>query len=127
MIVIDTSAVIAITTGEPTANACISAVRQQNHVAISAGTVAESMIVASARGVTREVIRLIDDADIEVVPVTDASARRIGGIYRKWGKGFHPAALNFGDCFAYELATSRDCPLLFVGDDFSATDVKRAL
>ena len=47
--------------------------------------------------------------------------------YRHWGKGIHPAGLNLGDCAAYALAKSLDAPLLFKGDDFSRTDVRRAL
>ena len=47
--------------------------------------------------------------------------------YRRYGKGFHPARLNFGDCFAYELAKSRGCPLLYVGEDFARTDVVAAI
>jgi ribonuclease VapC len=63
----------------------------------------------------------------EVVPVTEASARRIAAAHAQWGTVVHPAGLNFGDCFAYELARERDCPLLFVGADFSKTDVQSAL
>jgi len=59
--------------------------------------------------------------------VTPASARRIAQAYENWGKGAHPAALNFGDCFAYELAREHDCRLLYVGDDFSRTDIEGVL
>jgi ribonuclease VapC len=59
--------------------------------------------------------------------MTAASARRIAEAYARWGKGVHPAGLNFGDCFACELAKEHSCPLLFVGDDFAKTDVKRAV
>ena len=71
--------------------------------------------------------RLIEGAGFEIVSVTFASARRAGEAYKKWGKGRHPAALNFGDCFAYELAKERGCRLLYVGDDFSKTDIEGAL
>ncbi len=57
--------------------------------------------------------------------MTPAAAQRIAHAYAKWGKGVHPAALNFGDCFAYEVAKDRGCPLLYVGDDFAKTDIKR--
>ena len=53
-------------------------------------------------------------------------ARQAGAAYRQWGKGFHPAGLNFGDCFAYALAKEQNCPLLFIGNDFSRTDIKPA-
>jgi ribonuclease VapC len=48
-------------------------------------------------------------------------------VYSRWGKGVHPAGLNFGDCFAYDVAKQNDCPLLFVGDDFAKTDLLRAI
>ena len=62
-----------------------------------------------------------------VVPLTEERALAAALGYVRWGKGFHPAALNFGDCFAYALAKEHDCPLLFVGDDFTKTDVKPAI
>jgi ribonuclease VapC len=55
----------------------------------------------------------------------DTSARM--AIYENWGKGVHPAALNFGDCFAYEVAKEHECPLLYVGGDFARTDIEGAL
>ncbi|HZF96553.1 MAG TPA: type II toxin-antitoxin system VapC family toxin [Allosphingosinicella sp.] len=65
--------------------------------------------------------------DPEVVPLTEERARAAAEAYRTWGEGFHPAKLNFGDSFAYALAKEHDCPLLFIGNDFSKTDVKIAL
>jgi ribonuclease VapC len=66
---------------------------------------------------------LIDGLGIDVVTVTPAASRRIALAYARWGKGHHPAALNFGDCFAYDVAKENACPLLFVGNDFSRTDL----
>lgn len=66
---------------------------------------------------------LLGDTQLHIVSVTEAFARRVADAYDKWGKGVHPAALNLADCFAYALAIERACPLLFVGDDFSRTDV----
>lgn len=57
-------------------------------------------------------------AGTDCVNVTPASTRRVAGAYKVWGKGVHPASLNFGDCFAYEVAREREMPLLHVGDDF---------
>jgi ribonuclease VapC len=62
-----------------------------------------------------------------VEPATAATARRVAAIYLRWGKGYHPARLNFADCFAYDVAKQHACPLLFVGDDFSRTDIQAAL
>ena len=61
---------------------------------------------------------LIDRLRIKIIPVTAMSAKRAAAAYARWGKGVHPARLNFGDCFAYELAAARSAPLLFVGRDF---------
>jgi ribonuclease VapC len=63
----------------------------------------------------------------EIVTVTPASARRITEAYQRWGRGLHPAALNFGDCFAYEVAREHACRLLYVGDDFEKTDIEAVL
>jgi ribonuclease VapC len=124
VIVVDTSALMALALNEAAADFCSAALETTDKVLISAGTAAEAMIVAARRGVSDEMSILINDLEIEVIPVTSASAHRAGDAYRQWGKGFHPAALNFGDCFAYVLAQEHDCPLLFVGNDFARTDVK---
>lgn len=118
---------MAIILDEPEAAACISALEAAQEILISAGTVAEAKIVASARNVTIEMQSLISNLGFEVVPVTASSATRIALAYAKWGRGMNPAGLNFGDCFAYEVARQYDCRLLFVGNDFSRTDLKSAL
>ena len=127
MMVVDTSALIAIALGEPQAEACSAALAAEAALVISAGTVAESLIVAERRGVGHEVRRLIDGLGFETAHVTLAVARRIAQAYGQWGKGVHPAGLNLGDCFAYELAKDRECRLLFVGDDFTKTDIESVL
>ncbi len=127
MIVVDTSALMAIILDEPQAEACMAVIEAEEEVLISAGTVAEALIVAGRRNVLDEVTRLIEGLGFEVVAVTPAAARRIAGAYAKWGKGINPAALNFGDCFAYDVAKEYGRPLLYVGDDFSKTDIESAL
>lgn len=117
---------MAIVLNEPEADACGAALGDED-LLISAGTVAEALIVAGRRGVGEEMERLVDGLGFEIVSVTAASARRIEAAYARWGKGVHPAGLNFGDCFAYVLAQECDCPLLFVGRDFEQTDVRPAL
>ncbi|ESY43435.1 twitching motility protein PilT [Mesorhizobium sp. LNJC384A00] len=99
----------------------------EDDILISAGTVAEALIVADRRNVGEEMAGLIDGLGFEVPAVTPASGRRIAEAYGRWGKGIHPAGLNFGDCFAYEVAKDRACRLLYVGDDFSKTDIESAL
>ncbi len=127
MIAVDTSALMAVVLNEPEADACIVALEAEDDLLISAGTVAEALIVASRRNVGEEMERLIDGLGFEIVSVTPASARRIARVYGTWGKGVHPAALNFGDCFAYDAATEHECRLLFVGDDFRKTDIRGVL
>jgi ribonuclease VapC len=127
MIVVDTSALMAIVLDEAEANDCIAALEKEDDVLISAGTIAEALIVATRRHVGEEIAALIDGLGFKAVAVTAASARRIASAYGRWGKGTDAAGLNFGDCFAYEVAKEHDCPLLYVGSDFTRTDVKRAL
>lgn len=127
MIAVDTSALMAIVLGEPEAEACAAAIAEAGDVIISAGTVAEALIVSDRRGVFEEMTRLIDGLGFEVAPVTPAAARRVARAYSLWGKGVNPAGLNFGDCFAYDVAADYGCPLLYVGDDFSKTDVDSVL
>ena len=127
MIAVDTSALMAIVLDEAEANACIAVLEKEDNILISAGTIAEALIVAARRNVGEEIASLIDGLGFNAVAVTPASARRIASAYGRWGKGIHAAGLNFGDCFAYEVAKEHDCPLLYVGGDFARTDVKRAL
>ena len=127
MIAIDTSALMAIVLGEAEADACIKTLEVETDVLVSAGTVAEALIIAARRNVGEEMASLIDGLGFEIVTVTPASARRIAEAYGRWGKRVHPAGLNFGDCFAYEVAKEHSCRLLFVGDDFSNTDVESVL
>jgi ribonuclease VapC len=115
---------MAIVLDEPEADACAAALEAENDLLISAGTVAEALIVAARRNVRDEMERLIDGLGFEVAAVTQASARRVAQAYESWGRGVHSAALNFGDCFAYEAAKERGCRLLFVGDDFRRTDIE---
>ena len=127
MIAVDTSALMAIVRGEPQADVCIAALDAEDEILISAGTLAEALIVSARRNLGVEMARLVDELGFEIVPVTPASARRIAQAYEHWGRGMHPAALNFGDCFAYEVAKEHACRLLYVGDDFAQTDIEGAL
>jgi ribonuclease VapC len=127
MIAVDTSALMAILLNEPEADACIAALGTADEVLISAGTVTEALIVAGRRQVGAAMTSLIDEFGFDVVPVTATSARRIAQAYERWGKGINPAALNFGDCFAYDVARENGCRLLFVGNDFTGTDIEGVL
>jgi ribonuclease VapC len=127
MIAVDTSALMAIVLDEAEAGTCIAVLEKEDNVLISAGTIAEALIVGARRNVSAEIESMIDGLGFTAVAVTPASARRIASAYACWGKGIHAAGLNFGDCFAYEVARENDCPLLYVGGDFARTDVKRAV
>lgn len=127
MIAVDTSALMAVVLGDVDADACMSALEREKDILISAGTMLEALIVAARRNVGKEMALLIDGLGFEIVSVTPASARRAAEAYESWGKGVHPASLNFGDCFAYEVAKEHGCRLLFVGDDFARTDIERVL
>jgi len=125
VIVVDTSALMAILQEEAEASFCKECLVLSAELLISAGTLAEALIVAGRRGVRADMERMIQGLGMEVVPVTPAFARSVADAYERWGKGISKAGLNFGDCFAYALAQEKDCPLLFVGNDFVHTNVRR--
>ena len=127
MIVVDTSALMALLLAEPKADQIATILEAEDQVVISAGTLAEALIVAARRGVAQELTRLIDGLGIQVDSISAAGAHAVAEAYSSWGKGQHPAGLNFGDCFAYVTAKCSGAPLLFVGDDFSKTDVAAAI
>jgi ribonuclease VapC len=126
VIVVDTSAIMAILLKEPAGQACID-VLSDDDILISAGTLTETYLVVAARNQRPRFERLRRAVSLTVVPVDEDRAQRAANAHARWGKGHHPAKLNFGDCFAYELAMSFDCALLFVGNDFGQTDVRRAI
>ncbi|ESR26745.1 type II toxin-antitoxin system VapC family toxin [Lutibaculum baratangense] len=127
MIVVDTSALMAILLREPRAEACDRALEQTPDLIMPTGTMTEALIVATRRGVRGEMELMLGSLGLDIVPVTAATAKAAASAYVRWGKGMHPARLNFGDCFAYQEAMERRCPLLYVGNDFAQTDVQSAL
>jgi ribonuclease VapC len=129
--VIDTSSLVCILLGEPEADRYARRLSEMDSDnVLSAATWLEAMLVISARRgeVGRQSLdELLALAVIEIQPV-DAELARIA--YQAWlqyGKGRHPAGLNFGDCFSYALAKKRQECLLLKGEDFSKTDVASAL
>jgi ribonuclease VapC len=127
--VIDTSALLAILEGEPTAQRLIEALGAADAIRVSAGTVLEAGIVVEARrgeAGGRELDLLLHRLRADVVSVTAEHVEIARDAYRRYGKGRHPASLNFGDCFGYALASALGEPLFFVGNDFSRTDVVAA-
>ena len=130
MIVVDSSALIAILRDEPERRRFIDAIVDHGTPRISAATYLEASMVMELRlgdRGGREVDGLIEDIGIEIVPFDRAQAMVARDAFRRYGKGRHGAALNFGDCFIYALAKTLGAPLLFKGNDFALTDIKRAL
>jgi ribonuclease VapC len=124
--VLDTSALLAVLLNEPDAAAFRHAIERDAVRLVSAATLVETGIVIEARvgeAGGRELDLLLLKAAIEVVPVDVVQADLARDAYRRFGRGRHVAALNYGDCFAYALSQSLSEPLLFKGDDFSKTDV----
>ena len=124
---VDTSALMAIVLNEAEADRCKAALEEEPDLLISAGTLAEALIVAARRNLVEEMIRLIDGLGFDIVSVTPASTHEIAAAYARWVRGMHPAGLNFGDCFSYEVAKEHSCPLLYVGEDFAKTDLESAV
>jgi ribonuclease VapC len=124
--VIDTSALIAFLNAEPTSKRLETALVTAGRLFLSAATLLEAGIVAERQNEEsggQELDLLLHRLQVEVVPVTQEQAELARSAYRQFGKGKHPAGLNFGDCFSYALARSLGEPLLFVGNDFGRTDV----
>lgn len=128
--VIDTSALLAIYLAEPDSSRFEAAILSAPATFISAGTLLEAGIVIEARhgkaGAT-ELDNLLRKLGVSTVAVDAEQVDAARLAFRKYGKGRHHANLNYGDCFAYALATTSVEPLLFKGDDFSKTDVIDAL
>lgn len=127
--VIDTSALIAILTQEPEADRMARAIDGDPVRLVSAASVLEAAIVLAGRygdAAANELDALLREARIEVVPVTEDHVRLARMGYSRFGRGRHPAGLNFGDCFSYALSKAAGQPLLFQGADFDRTDLPRA-
>jgi ribonuclease VapC len=124
--VIDTSAIIAVLLNEAGAAHIAQAIESSSQRLLSAANLLEaSIVIESRKGEAggRELDLLLYRAAIEIVAVDQDQAETARIAWRRFGKGRHPAGLNYGDCFAYALARTRQLPLLFQGDDFSRTDI----
>jgi ribonuclease VapC len=129
MMVVDASALAAIFFIEPDAPRFLRTLQETPYACMSAANFLEIAIVIDNRNEPEQMVDLdlfLAEAAVEVVPVTAGQARIARDAYRRFGKGNHPAGLNFGDCFAYALAKERDLPLLFQGADFALTDLRPA-
>lgn len=125
--VIDSSAIIAILQAEPERQAYIEAISSVNYRNMSAVSFVETSLVLVSRygaKAMQEIDDFIGKAQIRIRSVDENQALIARRAFLEFGKGKHPAQLNFGDCFAYALAKGLDQPLLFKGEGFSKTDVK---
>lgn len=127
--VVDSSAIVAILAGEPQANLFEEAIVKAAVARMSVVSAVELHLVRSSRPQGRQgpVIPFVQSLGIELVPVDIEQMRWACIAFDRFGKGRHPAALNFGDCFSYALARSLNEPLLFKGNDFALTDIAPAL
>ena len=127
---VDTSAQVAILSRESDAMEYLQALARIPRWGIAAANRTELLIVAGVRlggdgaAYARE---LLGRYQIQTLAVDEALADASAEAFRRYGKGRHPAGLNFGDCFAYALARQCDVPLLFKGGDFALTDVARVI
>ncbi len=127
--IVDTSAVLAILFHESDARRFAEALAGAPHCQMSAANFLEAAIVLEGRRSTSvgfELDLVVERTPIELVPVTVVHAQAARRAWRRFGKGNHPAGLNFGDCFAYALAESTGEPLLYKGRDFALTDIEAA-
>jgi ribonuclease VapC len=131
ILILDTSALVAILAEEPEADAFAEAIRNADQPMISALTVLEFRIVMLGRrgpGGLEDARDLITAIGAEIIPSDNHMLERATSAYARYGKGIHPQArLNMGDCAAYGLARALNAPLLFKGEDFAATDISPAL
>lgn len=125
--ILDSSAVVALFIKEPGYEELIQRLTEAKTIGIGAPTLVESAIELSARmkrDARGQLAPFIQERHVTVIPFTEARYSAAVTAWMKYGKGRHPAALNFGDCMAYAMAKTARMPLLCVGNDFRQTDVE---
>jgi ribonuclease VapC len=123
--IVDTSVLLAIAFREPGCEELVDRLADADAIAAGTPTLAETGIVLTARlgqAADGMLERLIDEFGVQEIPFGEIHWREAVDAFRRYGKGRHPAELNFGDCMAYSVARLAGEPLLFVGDDFTQTD-----
>lgn len=126
-LVVDTSAIVALARDEPTAAAISGALAAADGPVMSAAAVVELHIVTRSRfgpAGTDAFRAVLDAADVVTMPVDPVQVELATAAWDQYGRGNHPASLDFGDCFSYALARHLQVPLLCVGDDFVRTDIE---
>jgi ribonuclease VapC len=125
-LIIDSSAIVAIFFRESGAEEILTAIVQADFAGIGSPTAFETGLVLTAalgENATGSLLRFFEESGIEIVPFTDLHWQRAIDAYSRFGKGRHPAALNFGDCMTYATASIAQEPLLCRGNDFAKTDL----
>lgn len=125
-IVVDSSALIAILTAEPSGRELLDQLTAATRIQIGAATLVETGIVLVARiGLAGKTLlaRFLAESGAEIIAIEDRHWTVAVDAFARYGKGRHPAALNFGDCLTYAVARVAGDPLLCIGDDFPQTDV----
>lgn len=129
-VVLDASALRAIIFGEDDAEAIMDdLLARDDELLVSAATMVEASIVVTARrgdDACRRLDSLVDHLGATTHPVDAAQAARAARAWRRFGKGRHPAGLNYGDCFSYALAKETDAALAYKGENFAQTDIRSA-
>jgi ribonuclease VapC len=129
IVVLDTSVIVAILLQEPGYERLAIAIDGATEIVVGAPAVLEAGMVLSSRlrQDARSLIHaLLRQIRARVVPFDDAQAWAATGAFLRFGRGRHPAALNFGDCMSYAVASVAGLPLLYTGDDFGKTDIDGA-
>ena len=127
--IVDSSAVVSVLLREDGHDHLAEKMRDAHRVAIGAPTLAETMTVMIRRhgepGL-EAILRFLDEMEVRIVRFDGRHAHMAGEASLRFGKGRHPARLNYGDCMTYATARIADEPLLFIGDDFAQTDIQAA-
>jgi ribonuclease VapC len=127
-VIVDSSALIALLLREPGWERIADALAGHRNAAIGAPTITETAIVLLAKGAPPSLLpALLRRAGIDVVSFTAQHADLAADAYATYGRGRHPASLNFGDCMTYAVARMAMAPLLFIGNGFSLTDIEPAI
>ena len=128
-LVADSSAIVSIELREPGYLGLVDKLAESPAPCIGAPTLFEASMVLQSRSgedPRNAIFRILKDADMAVVPFDEECYQIALAAFQRFGKGRHPASLNFGDCLAYAMAINENAPLLFVGDDFAKTDIQSA-
>jgi len=129
VVLLDSSALVSVMLGEPGHERIVERLAAAQSAGISAPTLVEAAIVLSARlkrDARQQIREFLREAEAEVLPFGPEHADAAVGAFLRYGKGRHPATLNFGDCLTYAASVTAGAPLLFAGSDFPKTDIEPA-